>query len=532
MKFYNDKNKVIMVQTIASANTFISSITGIIKNRLLKVFPTNYFRGNVYVDTAETFTEANKNKLYNNVLNKIRYPSLTITPSLSINDSVSGMKNILMSSPNLWLPRDINRVYPYLIDDPNEKYKIYYSSDYISFNLRFKIITDSFIQATNIGYFLKSRFDDSLFKYLNNQLIQTEVPKSFINAIAKIEGIFTGDHNEVQTEDERYKLDKLLLQIGVEDTPIIRKKSLNTGKDCYFFNKVENLFTLFADLDIPESVIRDNSINGEYEISFRIQISAWWPNAFIMEIDKDKYQTIVKNISFSGSDNSSDNNSFYSTNIGIISLDRKNVINFTDSTNAVQVGQNILHTTLTFSSENKITSLNFSYLLSPLFLKVHSYAKNHNLNLTELYNVIARTYSFNDATLGKVDYENMYLDFDNPIDTDIVLDVFLNKAMFQSILKHIEDDTFYKNEYALSILKLNYYDDNNQLQEYKVRVYAFKNDDEMYSTDLNKSLRVCTPYGIGYVGLVREGNLNASNIKICLGQDKYGNNIIRCLEKI
>ena len=531
MKFYNDKNKVMMVQTIASANTFVSSITGIIKNRLLKVFPYQYFNHNIYVDTSETYQEENRNKLYNKDLNKIRYPSLTITPSLSINDSVSGLKNILMSSPNFWLPRDLNRNFKYLIDDPNGKYKVYFSSDYISFNLRFRIVTDSFIQATNIGYFLKSRFDDSTFKYLSKQLIQTEVPKSFINAIAKVEGIFGYDQSETENEDERRKLDELLIKIGRRATPIIRKKSLNTGKDCYFFNECENLLTLFADLDIPDSVIRDNGINGEYEISFRIQISAWWPNAFIMEIDRDKYQDIGQNISFTGT-NDADGKSFYSMSVGVIALDRKNTINFYDNTGNIQVGQNVVHDVLTFDKKNTISRLNFSYLLPADFYKVHSYAKNAGYNLTELFNVTARTYSSTDPVVGIVDYENLYIDFDSPVDTDIVLDIFVNRLMYDAVVKEMSQNIFYRNDYALSTLEIDYYDDNNELVRNKVRVYAFKDEKEYEDTTLEKSLRVYTPYGVGFVGLVREDNRNASPFKICLGYDKYGNAIIRCLEKI
>ena len=530
MKFYNDKNKVILVQTIASANTFISSITGLIKNRFIDVFPVKYFNDNIYVDTSETFQQINKNKLYNKNINKIYYPSLTITPALSLNDSVGGLKNILMSSPNLWLPRDLNRLYQILIEDPDDKYKVYFSSEYVSFNLNFKIITDSFIQATNIGYYLKSRFDDGIFKYLNKELVQVEVPKSFVNAISRVEGIFGFQQSDLENEDERKRLDTLLLKIGRRDTPIIRKTSLNTGKDCYFFNERENILTLFADLDMPESIIRDNSINGEYEITFRIQVSAWWPNAFIMEINRDNYKTIANSISLEGN-NDTDGKSFYSTNIGIVSLDRKNVINFYDNTNEVQVGHNIVHQVLTFDKKNTISRLNFSYLLTPEFLKIHSYAKDHNYNLTELFNVIARSYSFNVPNLGRIDYENLYIDFDSPVDSDIVLDVFVNRLMYDAIVKEMKKNTFFKNQYALSVLKLSYYDDEGNLVTKNSRIYAFKDENEMNSTELEKSLRVYTPYGVGYVGLVREDSPNASQFKICLGQDKYGNNIIRCLEK-
>src|SRR5574344_546134 len=291
MKFYTDNNKVIMVQTAASANTFVSSIVSNVKKYILGAFPKNYFKY-IYTDTADTFQEYNKGDTYNKSLHKIIYPSLTITPSLSTDNPVTGLKNILMSSPSLWLPRDINRVYPILLADPDDKYQIYTSSDYIAMNLKFRIAVNSFVQATNAGYWLKSRFDDNIFKYLDGQHIQVEVPKALVNAIAKIENLFGSSGDEITNQEDLEKLDKLLLQIGMRDKPIIRKKSLNTNKYCYFFEEKENLLTLFKDLDIPESISRENGVEAEYELTFSIQISAWWPNAFIMIVDKAAYQEI------------------------------------------------------------------------------------------------------------------------------------------------------------------------------------------------------------------------------------------------
>ena len=52
-------------------------------------------------------------------------------------------------------------------------------------------------------------------------------------------------------------------------------------------------------------------------------------------------------------------------------------------------------------------------------------------------------------------------------------------------------------------------------------VKRFVDENEEYSTDVNKCLRVATPYGIGYVYLVHEDDPQASNVKICVGEDKF-----------
>jgi hypothetical protein len=154
---------------------------------------------------------------------------------------------------------------------------------------------DSFIQATNIGYWLKSRFFDDTFKYISNQMIQVELPKTFVNVIAKIQNLF-GDQGEFVTNDEDMrKLELYLSQTGRRSGRIRKVTNMNTGKECFMFGEKKNLLVLFTDLDVPESVQRDAEANSEYEINFRVQISAWQPNAFIMKIDKDVFQPIQTN---------------------------------------------------------------------------------------------------------------------------------------------------------------------------------------------------------------------------------------------
>ena len=343
MKFYTDADKVTLVQSITSASTFISSIAGTIKKHILKAFPKDYFRY-IYTDTSETFQEFNKTDAYNKVLHKIPYPTLSISPQLSIDQTVGGLKNILMSSPNFWLPRDIRRQYPCLLEEPDSKYAIYFTSDYITTNFRYKIVTDSFPQATEIGFYLKSRFNDETFKYLSNQTIEVEMPRSYVNAIAKMENLFGSDGVDSFTTAEDFdKLSSKIAQMGRRAKTIIPKHRSNNRKLSYYFEEKANLLTLFTDLNIPEGVIRDSSVNGEYEVEFRVQVSAWWPNAFIMVVNKNAYREIADIIQTGSTTDNQNAGSFYTTSIGTISLDRKSSIYFNDNNQETHVGINILH---------------------------------------------------------------------------------------------------------------------------------------------------------------------------------------------
>ena len=73
-----------------------------------------------------------------------------------------------------------------------------------------------------------------------------------------------------------------------------------------------------------------------------------------------------------------------------------------------------------------------------------------------------------------------------------------------------------KNEFffaqnAMTTITVNYADDDEIITPHKIRVYNFKNLQDQYSTDLEKSFRICTIYGIGYIGLVQENDKYASS---------------------
>jgi len=546
MKFFNDNNNKIMVQPITSSTTFLSSLTGVIKKRVIGMFKKDYFK-HIYIDTEETFQEHNKSRLMNKHLAKIEYPSMTISPQISLDQPVGDMNTPLATDPNFIVPRNYRYYYPTLLEDPNGKYGIYFATRYRTFNLKFTIITDSFDQSTEIGYYLDSRFNDNTFKFMSNQIIQCEVPKTFINAIAQVEGLFTSDVDDKNTnQDDLNKLDMMLAQMGRRYSAIVRKRSMTDNKVGYFFEEKKNLLTLWTDLDMPEGIIRDTNVNGEYEITFRVQVSCYWPSAYIMSINADAYKTITR---LSGMDET--DSRYLSFNVGSpIVLDRKDTIYFEDSDGDQNVGLCILHETLNFSaSDEGIHEFNVAEYVwsastgSEIMKKVHAYCLDTNVNPDKLFYIIARSASGNTEYVGKVDYETFDVEFFDGknkiyVDSDIVLDIFVNRALLDSLANEMSTHPFYSKKTAMCYMDITVaepYIDQYNMTSYKgvikkLRVYLFENDAEMETTDINKSVRVMTPYGIGYIGLVGEGDKLASDVKICLGQNKYGNDIIRCFE--
>ena len=105
----NDKNNYAFVQSVASASTMISSVAYEAKKYVLSKFPKNFFK-HVYIDTAQTVSEQHVRERYNKTANKIPYPSMGITPEISLDDTIGNMnKGMHLSSPNLYLRKELKR---------------------------------------------------------------------------------------------------------------------------------------------------------------------------------------------------------------------------------------------------------------------------------------------------------------------------------------------------------------------------------------------------------------------------------------
>ena len=223
MKFYlnDDNNSINLVQPITSASTLLSSVTAQIKEYILSRFPKGLFK-DIYIDTTESVTDQKRKEQYNQNANKIPYPSMGITPEISLDDPIGGMeKSFHISSPNVYLRKDIRGTYKNLLVDPKKKMSIYYTSDYITTNFNFRITTNSFIQNADLAYFLKSKFQLGIFQFLNNRHVQTEIPKTFIKIIADVLNL------DLNNSFEMDQLRLYLIGTGTQDGLIQKKVNLN-----------------------------------------------------------------------------------------------------------------------------------------------------------------------------------------------------------------------------------------------------------------------------------------------------------------
>jgi hypothetical protein len=510
MIIYTDDNDIRLVQTIASASTLISSLTGEIREYILSRFPKDFFKS-IYVDTAETIQAQNRNDKYNRGLNKLPFPTMGITPEITIDSPIEGMeKSPHLSSPNLYLRKDMKSFYKRILLDPQRKYALYYTSDYVTVNYNFKITTNKFIQNADLVMFMKSRFQQGFFQFLNDKYINTEIPKTYIKIISDIMG-FNLDDSDDMTEMELY-----LMATGTQEDIVKKKINLMTGKTSFFVNEKSNLLTLFADLDAPGSIIRDSMSEGEYTISFRVQVSTWLPNSFIFSIDKSKFLELDRSMIESSLDNrsSEQDEGFYSLSISDVLLNRKESANFEMSDGTSAVFQEVHHMVFTYDVSTIMSVIDLTDYMKEDLKQIHAYMLSKNMNISELMRVTMynRTGQLTNSDV-LIDYDNLLVTIKLQSAQDVSLSIYVNRLLFEAIKKAIANDEFFFNRNALATIKVKLGD-----KVLRVPVYSFENERDFYSTEISKMLRVNTIYGIGYIGLEEDNPEDESDAyKICLG---------------
>lgn len=538
----NTNNTVTAVQSVASASTMISSLAREAIEYIESKFPPKFFV-HTYIDTSQTVTQRSYNEKYSKTANKIPYPSITCTPVRSLDDPIGGMeKTRHLSSPNLYLRRDLSRTMNKLVVDPEKQFSIYYSSDYITTNFDFKIAVNTYIQNVNTAFYLKSRFQPGFWQYYNNRYIQSEIPKSLIMMIADLFGY------DLNNSDDMDALRLYLIGTSKSEQAIQKKLNPGTGKQCFFINEKENLLTIFTDLDCPPSVIKDGQTEGEYIINFRLQVSAWIPNAYILHINKNTLNKLCNKTISALNDSDSSNSQLVVTSMPIRVNDHAETIYFYDANGQEQIGQKIYAELFTHELNKTFTSIQLGYLqnskLSKELSKITVYAEDHDIDLSSIFHVevISNSGTLKHNTLDgegnplpddyTVDYKRRSIKIINEEyqQYDIYVMLYVNRLGYEAIKKAILEDKFYFNSNLLTYIYGKTVSSSGVEKPVKLVIKSFANSKEMQSSDNNFALRVNTAYGIGYVGLKDIKNNNKNAYRVCVGIDDKGKPIVKEIE--
>lgn len=531
-KVYLQDNQIKLVQSIASASTIISTLCGEVKQFIIKKFPPNYFR-HIHMDTGTASHLINVNRNYNQKLHKIPYPNLTIETALSIDSPINGTEtDVNHAVPNMYMRRDLNSYYQKILFDPNEKFSLYYTTQFITCNFNFKINVNSFIQMTDLVYFLKEELHLGIFQYLNSRPIMTEIPKTFISIISTLLGY---DLNDPEHLDD---LSLYLIRTSRKNDGIRRKVNNATGKICFMLNDLTDLITVVDDLDAPGGVSRDGQVEGEYTIGFRVQVTAPVANQFILSIDKDKFKKIADDVTLTNEifNPKEENESGQLMTTSIIDskfVADKETVEFFDTDQLSRpknergdphIGVKLFKEVFSLPGNSESFHLNLKEMIKDQLLGTHAYMLAKHLDPRSLFyfRVFDSTGERTDPMDFDyiVDYNTLDLDLQG-INSDVVVIGYADRAVYESVETARETDKDYFDNSFLGRLRLEIPSaDGGTVTKYAV-VKRFLDEKEEYSTDVSKALRVATMYGVGYVYLVQEDDPQASTVRVCVGEDKF-----------
>jgi hypothetical protein len=356
-----------------------------------------------------------------------------------------------------------------------------------------------------------------MFQYLSDRYLNTEIPKTYIRIIASILGL------DLNNQEEMDDLRLYLISTGTSEDLIRKKINAFTGKPGFFVNDKANFLINVIDLDAPPSIVRDRMSEGEYTITFRVQVSTWLPNAFIMSIDQSKFFSLDADIIKMAIDdtNQEQDEGFYSLSIPNFKLNRDKAVYFETSTGQQVIGEEIFHNIFTYNIDMDLEEIDIM-----------------NVRVNNRYGLLGED-------KVTIDYETMTIQLLTDDAQDIAVTVYADRLLFASLEKAIENDQFFFSDSSLAVLRLNEYIDTNDdgiddtAQEIKVPIYAFTNEKDLYSVASKVNgewrsnvLRVYTAYGIGFIGLVQEDDPRASTYKVVIDIDENEQPIIRALEKL
>lgn len=524
LKIYLEDHQIQLVHPIASAATAISSLASEAKEYILSKFRKDYFRS-VQIDTATPITFVNRNRNFNQNLNKVPYPSMMISPEITLDNPILGTEvNPHESNPNRFMRREMGMYYYKLITDPDQKLSMFYTTNSVTTIFNFRIAVKTFIENINILNNLKQTLLPGVMQYLNNRPINIEIPSAFIEIIAGILGY------DIQDAADMEKLRLYLISTSRRYDSIRKKLNMTTGRFGFFMNDITDLLITVDSIDGPSSIIRDAQTEDEYIINFRLQITAPIANNFILSIDQNKFKTLKDDVELIDSLFKDEGDpglapSTLSLDHLYANLENKEMVYFADKAGEEHIGIQLFSEVLTYSINDQNRHLNLIPFLKPKILNIHSYMVAKNLDLSTYLHV--RIVDKNGIrTEDKVNLKTLEVDIEN-ITSDILVSVFVDRSVYEAILAAQTSDINLFNDNFLTTVTLNTFDSTGKVIEKKAIVKSFIDEHEMNSTDVSKQLRVQTIYGIGYIFLVPETDKRASDMKICLGKDKWGNDIIK-----
>lgn len=274
----NDHSKTIITCNIGTSITSaLSQVTAVAKSYIENLFPKDYFK-EVYITTSSAFTEQADSNEENDDPKVKQYPQLSINPGF-----VADMDDNSWGSMPLWR-RGIfqrfkeNKYYGYrkIFYNDIEDITINVIPNRVKFTFECKIKIDTHFSKMDITNYLRQRLNNNDKFFLNNILLESEIPVTIIKAICGIKNL------DITDNDDLAVLRKYLRTYSKGH--ITYKRNNSTGNNIFSFLYGSNIL---VNVDSPpesdKNKERINMADDSGIVDFSFNMELWIPNNFFFE---------------------------------------------------------------------------------------------------------------------------------------------------------------------------------------------------------------------------------------------------------
>ena len=262
-------------KTSTGIASVIGNVSFLVRDFFRKNFPKDFFKS-VYIDTKMSQIDLEKIDVI-----KKNIPILIIRPRFSLEDESQFQRLPDWVNTNYFIFKNLKGNYlPIFIDEEKEIY-VYSSPERIKLSFDIEIITGSRIQQLNTAYFQKGSFLHKGFFYINDCILETEIPKFMIKLIGE------NQHVNFSNPSERSQFQDYLSSHS--QSLVVEKIKTSSGNPTWFYSFNMNLLSLFDGYPSMDDGRDVNMTKEFFKVTSSFVVEFWTPWNYFLEIKTTKW---------------------------------------------------------------------------------------------------------------------------------------------------------------------------------------------------------------------------------------------------
>ena len=256
-------------QTTTQFASILGNVCYIMRKFILMGFPEKFIK-HVYLDTTQN------SNIFDNIKDELKKekPWLIIRPKYSLSpDTMYSDTLPEWVESATYLFQDLQGYDPVFLDKKNDIY-IYAIPDRIRFTLNLEFVCESLMEQWNLGTYLKGSVKHKRPFYLRDQLIESVLPKKFVQLLASL------NNYDLSRTDSVAQFRKYI-DANSRKT-ITEKVSASSGRSNYYYQLQTDLLCNYEDYPDMDDGEEKGQVKNDFKITDMISVEFWGPMNYIM----------------------------------------------------------------------------------------------------------------------------------------------------------------------------------------------------------------------------------------------------------